>query len=212
MKEHGKGFSASKILLPQGEAPSWERFFQRRPLLLLLLLLAAGAAAGSAAAVFGELFQGRWLFPLRFSGIPPLGSGYASCFTTLLFHALIGLSVLFLLGITAFGIAAVPAFLFFQGFAVGVGASSFLWEGALKEFCWSALVYTPAAAATGTLFLLFGVRALVFSHRLAKAGFSSQERRLDLKVYFQDFLLFLSLAAGVSLLASLPAAVFGLFL
>ena len=147
-------------------------------------------------------------------GISPLvfwDSCYAACFSTLLFNALIGLFIVFLLGITAFGSIAVPFFLFFRGATVGVGVISYLWKDGLKGVGLSALLYTPAASAMGILLLLFGIRALLFSSQLAKAGFSSQEGRSHVKTYFQDFLLFLSAAAGISLVCSLPAAIGGLF-
>lgn len=117
---------------PQGEPPFWERFSGPKALLLLLCALLLGVAVGAALAVFFLLFQGRWVMPLQFSGIPVAGSGFISCFTTLLLNVLIGLVPLFLLGVTAFGVFAVPLFLFF-----GV----LQWESASLTFyggtsCW----------------------------------------------------------------------------
>lgn len=191
---------------------AWERFWARKPFFLLLCLLLLGVAVGAAMAAFFPLFQDRRLFPLRFSGIPVAGSGFFSCFTTLLLNVLICLIPLFLLGITAFGVFAVPLFLFFRGITVGIGVFYFLWRDELWGIFLSALIYTPAAAAAGGLLLLFAVRSFHFSNGLAKVSFSSQEGSLDLKLYFHDLLLFLSFAVGISLLGCLPAVVYEAFL
>lgn len=122
-----------------------------------------------------------------------------------------GLIPLFLLGITAFGVFAVPLFLVFRGITVGIGVSYFLWKDELFGLLQCALIYTPAAAATGVLLLLFAVRSFQFSGHLAKASFSSQQGGLDLKLYFYDFLLFCSFSVGISLLGSLLASVYFLF-
>ena len=210
MKKNVNPFSFSSRLSSQEDSFA-DRFLHWKFFVLLFFLLFLGALLGAVVAVFGQLFQGRWVFPLSFSGIPVMQSGYAACFSTLLFNALIGLFIVFLLGNTAFGSIAVPFFLFFRGATVGVGVVSYLWKDGLKGVGLSALLYTPAASAMGILLLLFGIRALLFSNQLAKAGFSSQEGRSHVKTYFQDFLLFLSAAAGISLVCSLPAAIGGLF-
>ena len=94
---------------------------------------------------------------------------------------------------------------------MGIGVSYFLWKDELFGLLQCALIYTPAAAATGVLLLLFAVRSFQFSGHLAKASFSSQQGGLDLKLYFYDFLLFCSFSVGISLLGSLLASVYFLF-
>lgn len=94
---------------------------------------------------------------------------------------------------------------------MGLGVSFFLWRDELWGLFHSALIYTPAAAASGVLLLLFAVRSLVFSRYLAKAGFSTHGASLDFKLYLHDLLVFLSCAVGVSLAGSIPAAVYGAF-
>lgn len=128
---------------PQGEPPFWERFSGPKSLLLLLCALLLGVAVGAALAVFFPLFQGRWMMPLQFSGIPVAGSGFISCFTTLLLNVLIGLVPLFLLGVTAFGVFAVPLFLFFRGITAGIGVSYFLWRDELLGLARSAYIHRP---------------------------------------------------------------------
>ncbi|MGI6255605.1 MAG: hypothetical protein ACOYJZ_08220 [Acutalibacter sp.] len=195
------------------ERSFWARFFpHRKAIAFLLCALLLGIASGSVLAVFSPLLQGRWMLPLRFSGIPSPESGFFSCFSTLLLNALIGLIPLFLLGVTAFGVFAVPLFLFFRGACVGIGVSYFLLGDEPWGLLRSALIYTPASAAVGVLLLLFGVRSLIFSAHLAKVSFFSREGSLDLRLYFHDFLMFVSLIVAVSLAGSVPAAVYGLFL
>ena len=196
------------------ERSFWQRFLPHRKALgFLLCAMLLGVAAGSALAAFSPLLQGRWMLPLRFSGIPAPESGFLSCFSTLLLNALIGLIPLFLLGVTAFGVFAVPLFLLFRGACAGIGVSYFLLGDEPWGLLRSALIYTPASAAVGALLLLFAVRSLVFSAHLAKVSFFSREgSSLDLKLYFHDFLTFVSLLVAVSLVGSVPAAVYGLFL
>ena len=196
----------------QEESPLWERFFNRKVGVLLLFALLFGVVCGCGCTTMLALFQDRWVLPLQFSGMPVNGSGFVSCFSTLLLNALTGLIPLFLLGITAFGVFAVPLFLVFRGMTVGIGISYFLWRDELWGLLHSALIYTPAAAAAGGLLLLFAVRSFQFSNGLAKVSFSSQEGSLDLKLYFHDLLLFLSFAVGISLLGCLPAVVYEAFL
>lgn len=200
------------------EASFWGRFFpHRKAMAFLLCTLLLGITLGSVLAVFSPLFEGRWMLPLRFSGIPSPESGFFACFSTLLLNALIGLIPLFLLGVTAFGVFAVPLFLFFRGATVGIGVSYFLLGDEPWGLLRSALIYTPASAAVGAFLLLFAVRSLIFSAHLAKVSFFSRdsnswEGSLDLKLYFHDFLVILSFVVAASLAGSVPAAVYGLFL
>lgn len=197
---------------PGWEEPFWERFTNRKAFWLLFFMLLLGVGTGAVCGIFFPLFQDRWVLPLQFSGIPVIDSGIFSCFSTLLLNVLIGLIPLFLLGVTAFGVFAVPAFLFFRGMTIGIGVVFFLWEDELWGLLISALIYTPAAAAGSVLLVLFAVRSLVFSKHLAKVSFSAQEGSLDLKLYFHDLLFFLSFAVGISLIGCLPAVVYSVFL
>lgn len=189
-----------------------ERFSSRGVFLFLSLLLVLGVVAGSVIASNLGLFEGRSVFPLYFSGIPSPKAGFLSCFSTLLLNVLICLILLFLLGVTAFGVFAVPLFVLLKGVAVGMGVCSFLWMDGLPGFGCSALIYTPAAAAASLLLLFFASRALVFSDRMAKVSFSAQEGSLDFGDYFKDFLLFLCFAVAASLAGSLPAVLYAVFL
>lgn len=178
----------------------WDNCSRRRgALLLLFLLLLLGLGGGSWLALFFDLFQDREVLPLFFSGIPGEGAGFLSCFTTFLLNLLIFLTLSFLLGVTAFGVFAIPLLMLFRGIMVGLGAFSFLWTDGLSGLGRSALSYTPAAAASLLLFLLFSLRALVFSDRLRQVSFTSCEGNLDFHEYWKDYLRFLCFAVAVSL-------------
>lgn len=185
------------------------RFSNRKIFLLLSGVFVAGVFAGSMAASVLELFQGQTTLPLLFSGIPSRETGFISCCSTVLLNVLIGLIVLFLLGVTAFGAVGVPVFLFIKGAAVGIGTLSFFADGGWSGLGCCALCYTPPAAATALLLLLFATRALSFSNGLAKAGFSSQQESLDFQFYFKDFLSFLCFAVAVSVVGGLLSVLCG---
>ncbi len=179
----------------------WGRCSRRRgTLLFLLFLLFCGVLTGAFLPLFWELFQNRELLPLFFSGIPQGGAGFSASFSTFLLNLLIFLIASFLLGITAFGAFAIPLLVLLKGMSVGLGVCSFLWMDGLWGLGRSALSYTPAAAASLLLLLLFSLRALAFSDRLRQVSFSPCEGNLNFREYCKDFLLFLCLAVAVSLL------------
>lgn len=168
---------------------------------------------GVAVGIGQGFFRARQVIPLSFSGIPVPEAGFFSCFSTLLLNMLIGLILLFLLGLSAFGVVAVPAFVFLKGVTVGLGALSFFVGDGLSGIGRVACTYTPAAAAAALLLLLFATRSMVFSRRLAKAGFSQQNGNLDFSRYLQDLFLFLSLAVAIALAGALLAVLYaGIFL
>lgn len=189
-----------------------ERFSEFNVFLVLFLFLIAGVLFGSFISIHTGILEGRMLNPLLFSGIPSPELGFISCFTTLLINVLICLIILFLFGVTAFGVFAVPVFTLLRGAAIGIGVLSFIYTEGLSGFGHSALYYIPATAANSLLLLLFAVRALIFSDRLTKLSIYAQQGSLDFKVYFVDFLVFLALAAAVSLAGCIPALLYAVFL
>lgn len=183
---------------------------------VLALLLCSGVAAGSAACTELGLFRDFPVAPLLFSGVPNPEAGFFSCFSTLLLNAALTLLVLFFLGFSALGALLIPGFLVFKGVTLGVGV--FFYLGALPEgensfLGWAccALCYIPAAAALCLFFLFFAVCAVAFSSCLARAGFSTEDVRRDLKRYGRDLLLFLTLSVAASLLGGLAAAAYAVF-
>lgn len=191
------------------DIPFLRRFSAKSVFCPLLTLMLCGAAAGAAAGMRFDLFRTGQLFPLFFSGIPIPESGFFPCFSTLLLNMLIGLIVLFLLGMTAFGVAAVPAFIFLKGVTVGLGTFSFFMVDGLSGLGRAACTYTPVTAAASLLLLLFATRTMIFSRRLARVSFTPQEETLNFHRYLADFLVFLSLAVAVALLGALPAVAYG---
>ena len=190
----------------------FRRFSHKRCFFLLAATLVCGVFGGSAAAVCWELFRGQQAFPLFFSGIPVPESGFLACFSTVLLNTLIGLIILFLLGVTAFGALGVPFFLLSKGGALGIGVLYFMASGSFDQVLYCALGYTPAAAVSTLLLLLFAVRSLAFSNSLAKAGFSSRQESLDFQVYFKDFLTFLCFSVVTALAGGLLAVLCGAIL
>ncbi len=191
------------------DIPFLRRFSVKPVFCLLLVLLLLGAGMGAAAGNYFDFFHAGQLLPLFFSGIPTPEAGLFPCFSTLLLNMLIGLIVLFLLGMTAFGVAAVPAFLFLKGVTIGLGALSFFAADGLSGLGQMAFTYTPVTAAASLLLLLFATRTLIFSKRLAKASFTPQEESLNFHRYLMDFLLFLSLAVVIALAGGLLAVLYG---
>jgi len=191
------------------------QFLKRFSILPVFLLLSGCFIGGVIAGIFAVkafgLFQEQAVLPLFFSGIPIRGAGFFPCFSTILLNILIGLIVLFLLGVTAFGAFGIPVFLFCKGASVSVGVLFFLADGGLQELSRCALCFTPAAAAASLLLLLFATRALVFSNSLARAGFSQHREALDFQFYFKDFMYFLCFSVAVSVTGGLLAALYGLF-
>lgn len=176
-----------------------DRFSSARALIPLGGVLISGVFVGSVGAVWLEVFHNQSAFPMLFSGIPVPVSGFWACFSTVLLNLLIGLIILFILGVTAFGVFGVPILLFCKGVSLAVGVLSFLAQGDMSEFGYCALGYTPAAAAACFLLLLFAVRSLVFSRSLVRASFSSSQESVDFQFYFRDFLSFLCFAVIISL-------------
>lgn len=188
----------------------FERFSVKRLFFPLAIVLISGVLCGSIVTERWELLQGQLSLPLLFSGIPLSESGFLSCFSTILLNTLIGLIILFLLGVTAFGALGVPFFLFCKGATLGIGVLFFLTEDGVEVFWHCAVGYTPAAAASAMLLLLFAVRSLVFSNSLAKAGFSAHQESLDFQFYFRDFLTFLCFSVAISLAGGLLAILCGI--
>ena len=191
------------------DIPFLRRFSRKAVFFPLLTLLLCGAAAGAAAGGTFAFFHSGQVLPLFFSGIPDPQAGFFPCFSTLLLNMLIGLILLFLLGMTAFGVAAVPAFIFLKGVTVGLGVLSFFTVDGLSGLGRAACTYTPVTALASLLLLLFATRTMVFSKRLAKAGFSPQEESLNFRRYLMDFFLFLSFAVMAALVGGLLAVLYG---
>ena len=187
-----------------------ERFSVRPVFLLLSASFICGiTVAGVAVKVF-SLLGDRIIMPLFFSGIPPLGSGFLPCFSSVLLNGLISLIGVFLLGVTAFGAFGIPVRMFCKGASVAVSVLFLLDGKSLAELWRSAVCFTPAAAAVSLLLILFATRAFVFSGGLARAGFSMCQETLDFQLYFKDFMCFISFLVAVSVVGGLLASIYGM--
>lgn len=184
-------------------SPFLKRFSAEFPLYLFTLLLLGGLVLGAFAACGVQMDEQKTFIPMFFSGIPAIEGGFFKAFSTLLLNMLIVLITLFLSGITAFGVVAVPLILLFKGIFTGVAAVSFFYitpEGGLLR---AALSYMPAMALMSFLLLLFSVRVFFFSRSFSRSFFSSGKAETpDFTEYLKDFLLFLFFSVLVSLLGA----------
>ncbi len=191
--------------------PFLQRFSRKRILIPLLGVFFVGILLGSSAVESLDFFQQQTAMPLLFSGIPSPQKGFFPCFSTILLNAVIGLILLFLLGVTAFGALGIPCFLLCKGVSLGISVQLLLVDGNRTALGYVALCYTPGAACTSLLLLLFATRALIFSNSLVKAGFSSQQESLDFQFYFKDFRAFLCFAVLFSFLGTIFTMLSSLF-
>lgn len=189
----------------------WARFSVKWIYFSLLGALFCGLLVGAVfSAKAGESDVRERLF---FSGVPALKSGFLSCFSTILLNLLACLIILFLLGVTAFGVAAIPLFLFLRSSAVGITAVSLLLSHGMEGVAVSALCYLPAASGSSLLLLLFATRALAFSNSLRRAGFAGGEQgSLNFRFYFHDFLAFVCFSVILSFVSSLLAMFLEIFI
>ncbi len=188
-----------------------ERFSVKPVFLLLSGCFVCGAALAGAAVKVFSLLHDRTVLPLFFSGIPPLGSGFLPCFSSILLNGLIGLIILFLLGVTAFGAFGIPALMVCKGASVALSVLFLLDGKGLPELWRSAVCFTPSAAAVSLLLILFATRAFIFSGGLARAGFSRHQETLNFQLYFKDFMCFLCFFVAVSVIGGLLATLYGVF-
>lgn len=184
------------------------RFTRFKFFIFLGICLSVGTMLSAVSVKVFNLLSTNAVSPLLFSGIPSAEDGFVLSFTTLLLNLLIGLIVLFLLGITAFGAIGIPVFLLFKGASIGIGVLSFLSKKTWTELLLPTVSYIPAAAATSLLLILFAVRALAFSNALTKVSFYSHQEQLNFYLYFTDLLCFLCFSVCVALIGAV-LAVFG---
>lgn len=170
-------------------------FFSKTVFVILFLAIIAGTVLGSFFAVFSDVFSEGTYVPLLFSGIPNPELGMVSCFSSLLFNSLICLIIVFLLGLTAFGMAAIPVFILLKGMTIGIGVISFLFADGYQGWANCALIYTPVSAIASFFILLFAARAMLLSDQLVKIGFKSDKvTQIDFYAYLKDFMLYLFFA------------------
>lgn len=193
------------------DTPFLRRFSSQRVFLPLCAALTSGLLVSSGWFCFFFPYQEQFSFLQLFAGVTEPDSGFFSCLSALLLNQLIFLILMFLLGITVFGAVGVPLLLFFRGMAMGAGMISFFSNGGLEGLPIALLCYLPASVAASLLMLLFGVRALLLSNRLAKAGFSARQENLSFQFYLKDFLTFLCFAAAVSLAGAFLAVLCTVF-
>ena len=177
-----------------------------------VILFILGVIVGSFFTIIFDLFSDSFINSLFFSGIPNPELGFLSSFSTFLLNALITIIVLFLMGVTAFGIFAVPIFVFFKGITVGIGVLSFLYIESVFGLLKCGLIYTPAISAITFFILLFACRAQVFSDKLVKISFmGASVKNLKFSNYLKDFLQFLIFIVSSSFIGAVFSTIYVLF-
>ena len=177
-----------------------------------IILFILGVIVGSFFTVVFDLFSDNFINSLFFSGIPNPELGFLSSFSTFLLNALITLIILFLMGVTAFGVFTVPIFVFFKGMTVGIGVLSFLYSEGVFGLLKCGLIYTPAISAITFFVLLFACRAQVFSDRLIKISFvGTNVKNLKFSKYLKDFLQFLVFIVSSSFIGAVFSTIYVLF-
>lgn len=161
-----------------------------------------GVLLGALVLFFSNHLQEENLLPFFFSGLPPQQADFLICFSSLLVNLLIFLTLSFLLGLSVFGAVAIPLLTVFRGVTIGLGVSYYLVTEGMNGFGKSALIYTPAAACSIILFILFEVQSLAFSEQLRATSFSSIENNTNFSAYFKLYLSFLCLAVVFSVVSS----------
>ena len=166
---------------------------------ILSFFILFGFLLGLYLYVSLDMKQGDGYNPLIFSGIPDIENGMFAWFSTYLLNMLLGLTVLFLLGMTAFGVFAIPVFLVFKGITIGIGIMSFfrgnLWTG-LAE---CALIYAPVAALSILLFVFFAVSAADVSDNIRRNFFLGERKKhTSFHVFLRSLLEALVLAVVIA--------------
>lgn len=188
---------------PENNGSSVSTTNSKRAILFFLFLL-SGFILGLYLYVTLDMNQGDGYNPLLFSGIPNMENGMFAWFSTYLLNMLLGLTILFLLGMTVFGVFAIPVFLLLKGVTIGIGIMSFfsgeLWTG-LAE---CALIYAPVAALSILLFVFFAMSAADVSDNIMRNFFSGERKNhITFHVFLRSLLETLVLAVAISAVGTL---------
>lgn len=188
-----------------------ELILEKRKLFLLFLFSLSGLVSSVGFCLWSSQVSDRQVVPLLFSGVPVPASGFFTCFSTILLNSFLFLTAAFLLGLTAFGAFTVPVLLLLKGVFVGVAVSSALWVDGLSGLGKYAILYTPSAAATLLLLLLFGKQSMDFSKQLRKNGLSSGREGISFRCYGAEYIGALCVSVLISLFGAALTALCAVF-
>lgn len=119
--------------------------------------------------------------PTLYSGIPDLSSGFFSWFSTYLINMLIGITIVLLLGMTYFGIIAIPLLIAFKGVIASIAIMSYFGSGTAEGIVRCAIIYTPVAALSLTVLIMYSAFSMGFSLDIVKSTFNSKP--IDIKSF-----------------------------
>lgn len=176
-------------------------------------LVLLGTGLGACFAERYQVFQDTSTFsPLLFSGIADASNPFFTSFSTYLVTMLVSLIMLFLLGVTAFGVFAIPALFFFKGMSIGLGCAYYLHDGALVGWAQSAFTYIPVAVISVFFCMLFATNAFAYSKQMMCHAFSREPaEKLDFSTYLHAFLSFLVCGVATALFGAVQLSVWKLF-
>jgi len=170
----------------------------------LFLFLFFGFILGLYLYVSLDMKQGDGYNPLIFSGIPDMENGMFAWFSTYLLNMLLGLTLLFIFGMTVFGVFAIPVFLLIKGVTIGIGIMSFFRENVWTGLAECALIYTPVAALSILLFVFFAVSAADVSDNIMRNFFSGERKKhITFHVFLRSLLEALVLAVVIAAVGTL---------
>lgn len=187
--------------------------YERRFFIALLLILFAGFVLGTFLAIHLDLFQANFqLQPFIFSGIPQFDADVFSVFSSFILNQLICLILLFLIGVTAFGVLAGPFILFIKGFFLGAGASFFICNYGIEGFAISAYIYLPFSAVSIICMLFFAMKAIQFSKQMSRIAFKTGNiEHLRFNQYVKAFSIYLVYIVLISVFGSINYFIYTLF-
>lgn len=179
--------------------------------IFLACVMVAGLIVGSIVAVQFGLFNGIQYLPKLLSGLPVPENGILSCLATFLCNIFISLTIILVMGISVFGIAAIPVYVLIRGFLCAIRILSYLQTGDMTDFAACAILYTPYLAVSSLVVILFAAKSMEISSRLAKDEERRYLKNSDLRGLYSSYLTSLIFAVLASLTGAVLVFIYSLF-
>ncbi len=191
----------------------WEVIKKNRGLVLLFFTLLAGMVAGSVfarGADSGLLGRLDFLFASNFQ--MRAAQAWYETFAASLASSFMFVLTAVLLGLSLWGMVALPAVVFFRGFGLGL-TGGFLYAGyGFQGVLFYLLVILPGAFLSSVTIVLCVREAMRFSSRLAAGGMRSESKNIGRRVDLADKLRLYLIRNGVLLIFLVAAALLDMLL
>ena len=168
--------------------------------IILISLLILGVIVGSLLSVHLELFGDIWYSPKIFSGLPIPENGLLNCLASYLSNTFLSLTIVLMLGVTVFGMAAIPAYVVFKGILIAVRVISLFQSEEISAVVRHSVTYAPFLALTSFILVLFASEAMGLSFRLMKERQRSELQNTDMKNLIKNYFISLFFTVLASLL------------